>query len=454
MRENIRKMLEGQEMFVFSIATALLFVTASLLLATPGELLRGMITIVLTRDALVTDYFALAGFGAAFLNAGLVLGLGILLIYRLKLPFTGLTMAVLFINAGFALFGKNPVNVLPMLLGTWLYARFHHAGMNRYIYTALFASCLAPIVTELVYLLPFSFAVNLGIAVIVGVFSGFVLPPLSVHTASMHMGYNLFNMGFAAGLFAFVMVCVLQSFGLESGNVFIWSYGRPVWLIAGLYLYFAAALFFGLFLNRGNLRSLLRLMKHPGRAVADFVLMDGAPTTLVNMGIIGILCTTYILLIGGDLSGPVVGAILTAFGFAAFGVHARNYPPVLLGVFLSTFINHMEPTTPGLQMGAVFAAGLAPVAGQFGIPAGIIAGMLHAAVVVCTSSLYGGLNLYNNGFSTGLVAIVLVPALESFIKGFQIKNRASSITRSASRTRISETAKTDARNDSAASAQK
>lgn len=293
--------------------------------------------------------------------------------------------------------------------------------MSRYIYTALFGSCLAPMVTELVYMLPFSFAANLAVAVTVGVFAGFVLPPLSVHTASMHMGYNLFNMGFAGGLFAFVMVCVLQSFGLESNNVFIWSYGRPSWLLAGLYLYFAAALLFGLYMNRNGLHSLLKLMRHPGRAVADFVLMDGAPTTLVNMGIIGILCTTYIVLIGGDLSGPVVGAVLTAFGFAAFGAHAKNYLPVLAGVFLSTFFNHMQPTTPGIQMGAVFAVGLSPIAGQFGIPAGIIAGMLHAAVVVCSSSLYGGLNLYNNGFSTGLVAIVLVPTLESFIKGFQTK---------------------------------
>lgn len=421
MTEKIRNALKGKEMFFFSAATALLLFTAAFLLASPNELLHGMVTIVLTRDALVTDYFELAGFGAAFFNAGLVMTLAILLIHRQKIPFTGLTMAVLFINAGFALFGKNPVNVLPMLFGTWLYARFHNSGMNRYIYTALFGSCLAPMVTELVYLLPFSFAVNLGIAIIVGIFSGFVLPPLSVHTASMHMGYNLFNMGFAAGLFAFVMMCVLQSFGLESNSVFIWSYGRPLWLLIGLYLYFLAALLFGLFLDKNSLRSLLKLMRHPGRAVADFVLMNGTPTTLVNMGIIGLLCTTYILLIGGDLSGPVVGAILTAFGFAAFGVHVRNYLPVLAGVLLSTFFTHMQPTTPGIQMGAVSAIGLAPVAGQFGIPAGIIAGMLHAAVTVCSSSLYGGLNLYNNGFSTGLTAIVLVPALESFIKGYQIK---------------------------------
>ena len=421
MTEKIRNALEGKEMYAFSTATALFLFLTAFLLASPDELLRGMVTIVLTRDALVTDYFELAGFGAAFFNAGLVMSMAILLIRLQKIPFTGLTMAVLFINAGFALFGKNPINVLPMLLGTWLYAKFHRSGMNRYIYTALFGSCLAPMVTELVYLLPFSFAANLGIAIAVGIFSGFVLPPLSVHTASMHMGYNLFNMGFAGGLFAFVMMCVLQSFSLESSSVFIWSYGRPLWLLAGLYLYFAAAMLFGLFLSKNCLRSLLKLMQHPGRAVADFVLMDGVPATLVNMGIIGLLCTTYILLIGGDLSGPVVGAVLTAFGFAAFGVHARNYLPVLAGVLLSTFVTHMQPTTPGIQMGAVSAVGLAPVAGQFGIRAGIIAGMLHGAVTVCSSSLYGGLNLYNNGFSTGLVAIVLVPALESFIKGYQTK---------------------------------
>ena len=74
-------------------------------------------------------------------------------------------------------------------------------------------------------------------------------------------------------------------------------------------------------------------------------------------------------------------------------------------------------------MGAIFAVGLSPVAGQFGIPAGILAGMLHAVVVVCTSSFYEGLNLYNNGFSTGIVAIVIVPMLESFIKGFELRHK-------------------------------
>lgn len=422
MGKKIAGMLKDREMAAFCAVTVIVLVMAAFFLETPGGLVHGMIKIILSRDALITDYFELAGYGPAFLNSALVLAIGMGLLGFLKIPYTGFTMAVLFINAGFALFGKNPVNIMPIILGTWLYAKAHRSGMNRYIYTALFGSCLAPMVTEMLYLLPFSFGMNLLCSVGLGIFVGFVLPPLSMHTASMHMGYNLFNVGFSAGLLAFVMVCIMQAFGLESNSVFLWRYGKPAWLVTGLYLYFGAALLYGILLNGGKLKPLLKLMEHPGRAVADFVMMYGAGTTLVNMGLMGILGISYILLIGGDLCGPVVGAILTAFGFAAFGAHPRNYLPVLGGVFLGTLANHMNSTTPGIQMGAIFAVGLSPIAGQFGILAGLIAGALHGVVVVCTSSLYGGLNLYNNGFSTGLVAIILVPVLESFIKGFKIRH--------------------------------
>ena len=40
--------------------------------------------------------------------------------------------------------------------------------------------------------------------------------------------------------------------------------------------------------------------------------------------------------------------------------------------------------------------------------------MLHSVVVMSTGAFYGGLNLYNNGFSCGWVAIVMVPTMESF----------------------------------------
>lgn len=421
--QNVLEHVNGKELKYFSLFSLLVLLVASVVPGTPGDVVKGFVTIVISRDALITDYFELVGYGAAFFNAALVFAVAIGLALAEKIPFTGLTMAALFINAGYALWGKNLVNIIPVFLGTSIYAKIHKARLGRYIYTALFGTCLAPLITELVFLLPFGRPGNLFFSVTAGIFIGFVLPPLSMHAASMHMGYNLFNVGFSGGVLAFVIVCVLRSFGMESDSVLIWREGGNVRIAAGLLGYFVLAALFGLLISRGQLKGLVKIMRHPGRAVADFVLMDGAGATLMNMGLVGIVCVSYILLVGGDFSGPVVGAILTVFGFAAFGVHIRNYLPVLAGVYLSTFLTIYTPDTPGIQLAAIFAAGLAPIAGQFGIIAGMIAGFLHAVIVMCTAQMYGGLNLYNNGFSAGWVAIFMVPVVESFMKHFKERKR-------------------------------
>ena len=121
---------------------------------------------------------------------------------------------------------------------------------------------------------------------------------------------------------------------MESQSVLIWKEGIDPGIVIGLFLYFLIAFLYGWFLNRWQIKSVLAITRHPGRAVADFVLMDRAGPTLMNMALVGMSCLIYIIVIGGDLSGPVVGAILTAFGFAAFGVHLKNFLPVLAGVVL------------------------------------------------------------------------------------------------------------------------
>lgn len=423
MKKPLLERIAGKEIQFFVIITIALFWLAAFLTDSPGEIMAGMFRIVTSRDALITDYFELGGYGAAFFNAGVVMLMGYLLLLHEKANFTGLTLAALYMNAGFAFFGKNPLNVWPILLGAILYAKFQHTRLNRYIYTALFGTCLAPFITELVYILPFHRWINLLLALLTGILIGFILPPLSVHTASMHMGYNLFNVGFSAGILAFVIMCVLRSFGIDTESTLIWTEGIPLWLAIAAYGYFAFAILYGVIINKGKVSGLSKILRHPGRVVADFVLMDGIGTTFINMGIVGMTALTYILFIGGDLSGPVIGAILTVFGFGAFGAHIKNYVPVVLGVFLSTFINIYSPTMPAIQLAAIFSVGVVPIAGQFGPIAGIFAGILHTAIVTCTNNMYGGLNLYNNGFSCGWVAIIMIPFLESFMKGFSHHSR-------------------------------
>lgn len=417
--QQLAEKVRGKEMFVFTVGTNILLYLVAFLTASPGELLQGIIEIIMSRDALITDYFVLAGTGAAFLNAAMVMSHCIVLLRAEKIPFTGPSMAVIYINAGYALWGKNILNIIPILLGTLIYAKVQKVHFGRYIYMALFGTGLAPFVTEVVYLLPFSVPVNFLLAVVIGIFLGYAISPLSMHTASMHMGYNLFNVGFAAGILAFVLVCVLRSLGMESEPVLVWQEGVQTGLAVGMYVFFAFAVLMGLIIDTGKLENLFHIFKHPGRAVADFVLMDGPGATLMNMGMVGMIALTYILLIGGDLSGPVLGAIWMAFGFAAFGAHVRNYWPVLAGVWLYSFVSQYTATTPGIQLAAIFAVGLAPIAGQFGIVPGIMAGALHSTIVMCTTDMYGGLNLYNNGFSAGWVAIFMVPTLEGFMRHFE-----------------------------------
>ena len=62
-----------------------------------------------------------------------------------------------------------------------------------------------------------------------------------------------------------------------------------------------------------------------------------------------------------------------------------------------------------VAISGLFGTALAPISGVFGPVAGIIAGWLHLAVVQNVGLVHGGLNLYNNGFSAGIVAGFLLP---------------------------------------------
>ncbi len=415
-KRGLKGWLRGKELQVFTVGTLAYLLAASFLMGTPKEIFQGTTTIVFSRDALITDYFALTNYGAGLFNATVVLALAFLLVTVMKVPYTGLTMAALFMNVGYGLWGKNPINMLPLLLGTWLYAKVHQDPFDRYVYTALLGTCLSPFVTEMVHILPYSAKISVPVAVVMGMLMGYMLVPLSARTASMHQGYTLFNVGFSGGVLAFIVVCVLKAFGMESGPVLIWTHGIHKGLLAGTFLYFSLTILYGWLACGGSWKRELLLWRHSGRVVTDFVALDGPGVTLMNMGLMGILGTVYVCLIGGDLSGPVLGATLVAVGFSAFGAHPKNVLPVMAGVYLSTLFTRYDALMPGLQLAALFAVGLAPVAGQFGIVPGIVAGMLHAMVVMCTADLYGGLNLYNNGFSTGWIAIIMVPFCEIFLE--------------------------------------
>ncbi len=417
--KNFKSLKIRTHMLILFVVTIVLFYVIAFLSASPKEILDGFYRIIRGRDVLITDYFVVGGYGGAFFNSAVVMTLSLAIILILKMNFTGLTIASVMIMGGFAFFGKQPFNIVPIILGSILYAKSQGVKASGYIHVGFLASGVAPIITELNYLLPCGPIWNAIISVLVGIAIGFVIVPLSAHTVGMHMGYNIFNVGFSAGIIALCVMTVLSMLGYKSETKLVWTKGVPDWLLTVLIIYFTFIFLYGLILSDFKIKPAVKIMKHPGRAVADFILMDGLAPTLINMASVGMIALIYILLIGGDLSGPVIGAILTISGFGAFGIHPRNYLPVLLGVFLASVVGIYNPTTPGFQLAAIFSGALAPISGQFGVMAGIMAGFLHSAIVVNTGALYSGTNLYNNGFSAGFVAIIMVPLIESFMKRYK-----------------------------------
>lgn len=66
---------------------------------------------------------------------------------------------------------------------------------------------------------------NLLLGIVTGVLVGFILPSLSAYTYKIQMELNLYNMGFACGLFAMMIVPVLIAFGDQPDSVLYWATG-------------------------------------------------------------------------------------------------------------------------------------------------------------------------------------------------------------------------------------
>lgn len=406
-----------ERMFLFLWGYAALLFVAGLVLGPPSKVLSGLVKIVLTEDALITDYVLVAGLGAALVNAAIVTAISLLILHAARVPANGITLVVIGLMSGFSLFGKNFVNIWPILLGTWLYAKSRREPFGKYAATGLMGTALAPVVSY--FVLDNGWG-TLPTGILVGAVIGFILPALSAYTYKVQNGMNLYNIGFACGLIAVLIVPLISSLGATPTTQYRWATGQAVpfaVLLGGLSLALLAGGLFGCKPKSSCAwHGYLRLLRTSGRAPSDYLRMFGPAPTLINAGINGLIGLGMIALIGGDLNGPTVGGILTIIGFSAFGKHARNILPVMCGVLLGSLIMHWSLSDSAVQLACLFCTTLAPISGYFGWPYGVLAGFIHASVVLYTGSPVAGMNLYNNGFSGGLVAIVLYAIIIAVIR--------------------------------------
>jgi len=419
----IRKLKLISADYYIELLICVALIALAFVLDSPTQIFSNYIKINISRSVLVTDYVALAGIGATLLNAAIQGLLGLILLIRSKTASRGIVLAAIFITIGFSLFGKNLFNTAPIVLGVWIYTKVKKIKFSEVSTTALFSGTIAPIVSEVAFLNEGFNPLNIIAAYAAGVFIGFIFPIIAESAKRMHQGYCLYNGGIAGGFISTFFVGALRSMGIEVLPEHFWDTSHTLFLAVFAYVLGTALIVYGLLKDKpvNALKKFMQLVNERDINNSDYLIKYGN-TCYINIGIMCVAMTTVILILNIPINGPILGGILTVTGFAAAGKNPTNCLPIMFGSILAAHFNHLDLTASGNALSILFSLGLAPVCTKHGWICGIIVGFFHNSVAIFIGHLNGGMNLYNNGFAEGFVAITIVPLI-IFVQGYFKKSK-------------------------------
>ena len=399
-------------MLIFIIGLAVM----GLALDGPTQALKGFLHLQVRGARLIND-FTQAGAGSAMFNAALVGLIGLIIVFFSTISLSGPTIAAIFTMVGFGFFGKTPLNALPIIGGVWIAARLAHKTLGSYSLIALFGTALGPVVTFIMFEMGLPLSLSIPLGLFSGLVAGFILPGVARSMLQLHQGYNLYNTGFSCGFIGLFLSGLLIASNKMEPITIIWNTANESALvlfipILSLFLILSALIIDGFSHIRETIQALFKLQNLSGRLPTDLFDAGTAGSALINMALLGLVSSLYVALVKAPFNGPVIGGILTVMGFGGFGKTLKNIWPVVAGVVLATLVFGKQLSDPGPILAALFCTTLAPIAGQFGIVAGIVAGFIHLFMVETTAVWHGGLDLYNNGFAGGLTASLIMAMLQ------------------------------------------
>lgn len=410
---NTKKELTQKTMFLTFTLFGLSFGMMAFFFNSPQEIWEGLWFIMISPATLLTDYIELANPGAALMNVSLMTLETLLIIRFVKAKINGPAIAGIFIIVGFAFFGKNFYNSLPIIIGAFAYAKVTRVPLEKSLLAAIFGTALSPLVSELSFAQGFNLPTGIFLGYLAGFIAGFIIPPLAQHAIGFTKGFSLHNIGFTVGLIAIIFTSFMRNFGRQIETVSILSSGNNFPFTIFLLIFSVLMIGGGLFIDKDAFTGLKEILSRSGQLSTDYIALGGVGATFLNMGLLRFFSTLYVVLLGGDLNGPVLGGIFCIIGFGAFGNNIKTVIPVMLGATFMSYLTVYNVPDTGVLLAILFVTALAPIAGHYGILAGLIAGALHLTLVVNVGAFHGGISLYNNGLAAGFVAALLVPLFEA-----------------------------------------
>ena len=432
--KKLNNLSESLFLKLFFGCLTLCFFVASIFMPDTDRLFEGLVAILTQPSKLTSNYFAMGGYAATFMNMALVgiACLGLFIFFDGK-PNNASTLAFI-LTVGFGSWGINILNIWPSIFGVVLYCIVKKEKFGANVNAMLFSTGIAPIITDLMIRYPHAEVVGfnaagIALAIFVGAIIGFFLPAGLAHSPKVHKGFDLYSAALPIGMTAFFLNATLfKTLGVElpagAAAADLQVASAPIVNI------FCIAVF-GLcvivaFLMGCRPKDYWNLLIDPDQ-VTSFTGKYGNATFLMNVGVFGLFILGYYNLIGGTFNGVTFGIIFCMLSTCNSGSHPGNVWPIMAGyVIAATVFGWLSQLVGGtfslainaqaIMVGLCYANGLSPIADKYGWKFGVVAAIMHYLLVTSVPTLHGGYCLYNGGFTAALICIILVPELERFFK--------------------------------------
>ena len=410
------------------------FLIAAVCMPDRTSMLTGLWQIVSNPSKISTNYFAVGGYAATFLNMALV-GFACLALYvGLKATATNVSNLAFILTLGFCSWGINIVNMWPSMLGVVIYCLVKKEKLSTNVNAMLFSTGIAPLITELMVRYPHAEAVGFNIVGIllslaVGFVIGFFLPAGLANSPKVHKGFDLYSAALPIGMTAFFLQATLyKTMGVALPAA---PDASTLQVASRLTVNVFCCVLFGFFIVSAFLlgckpKDYWKLLVDPD-LVTNFSSAYGNAVYLMNVGVYGLFILGYYNLVGATFNGVTFGVIFCMLACCNSGSHPGNVWPIMLGyVVASTVFGWLSSLAGGSFAGAVnaqaivvglcYANGLSPIADKYGWHYGFLAAVMHYVLVTSVPALHGGYCLYNGGFTAALICLILVPSLERFCR--------------------------------------
>ena len=171
---------------------------------------------------------------------------------------------------------------------------------------------------------------------------------------------------------------------------------------------------------------LKKIIIHRDVLLTDYIEVGGIGATLLNVSLLTLINILFLWVLGSSIGGLQIAGIFTIAGFAFFGKNIVNVWPIYLGGLL--YAKYQKKEYKNFIIVSMFGTALAPMVTEIvyalspsinlgigiTIVVGTLVGFVLPPIAAHVVKAHDGYNLYNVGFTCGLVGTLVYALMKSY----------------------------------------